>query len=368
MESKDAELNFSGFPRLFSLVEFIPKEAPENQWETYFTLSEMIFREFNQKGRLPDRDVVRRLFSTPNPLYSVKRWMVFDEAKRAIALSSISYDTEISPDYESNMHVCQIYVVVVPWHRRKKIATNLLRHLVETARLMGKATIMAEVDNPPGLVFCKHLRGELVHEEVQYRLYMEEVDWQLIDQWLRRGRTKHWDTKIEFFQECPDDDIDQFSRVYTEIINQRPTGEIEQELITTPESRRIEELNLKKRGIEWYTMISREHDGQISGLTDIMYNPEEPHRVNQYFTGVLARYRRRGLAKRLKAEMLKVIRNRFPDVEYITTFTARTNRPMRAINKELGFVSTKTCFTFRWSLVDLKARTEAIPQANARIY
>ena len=345
---------------MFSLVEFIPKEAPEDLWEAYFILSETIFREFNQKSRLPDRDMVRRLFSTPNPLYSVKRWMVFDKAERAIAFASISYDTAISPDYESNKHLCQIHISVVPAYRRKKIATNLLKHLVETARLLEKATIVAEVDNPLGLEFRKHLRGELVHEEVQYRAYMEDVDWQLVDKWLQRGRTKHWDTKIEFFRECPENDIEEFSRVYTEIINQRPTGEIEQELITTPESRRIEERNLKKRGIEWYTMISREHDGQISGLTDIMYNPEELHRVNQYFTGVLAKYRRRGLAKRLKAEMLAVIKNKFPDVEYITTSTARTNRPMQSINKELGFQPTKTCFTFRWPLRDLGEQTDGI--------
>jgi RimJ/RimL family protein N-acetyltransferase len=354
------ELNIPGLPRMFSLVEFIPKEAPEDLWVSYFTLSETIFREFNQKGRLPDRDVVRRRFSTPNLLYSVKRWMVFDKAEKVIALASISFDTAISPDYESNKHLCQIHISVVPAYRRKKIATNLLKHLVETARLLEKATIMAEADNPLGLEFSKHLRGELVHEEVQYRLYMDEVDWQLVDKWLQRGRTKHCDTKIEFFRECPENDIEEFSRVYTEIINQRPTGEIEQELNTTPESRKIEERNLRKRGIEWYTIITREHDGQISGLTDIMYNPEEPHRVNQYFTGVLTKYRRRGLAKRLKAEMLAVIKNRFPDVEYITTSTARTNRPMRSINKELGFQPTKTSFIFQWPLRDLGERTDGI--------
>jgi len=240
------------------------------------------------------------------------------------------------------------------------MAASLLKPLMETAKQLEKTTIVAEADNPLGLEFCRRLRGEPVHEEVQFRLYMEDVDWQLVDQWLRRGRTKHHDIRTEFFSECPEDDIEEFCRVYTEIINQRPTGEIEQELITTPESRRIEERNLKRRGIEWYTIITREHDGHISGLTDIMYNPEELHRVNQYFTGVLAKYRRRGLAKRLKAEMLAIIKNRFPDAEYVTTSTARTNRAMRAINKELGFQSTKTVFMFRWLLQNLAQRTDRI--------
>jgi GNAT superfamily N-acetyltransferase len=354
------EPNLMGLLKPFSLAEFIPSEASEDLWEDYFDFSEMIFREFNRKGRLPDRAVVRRLFSTPNPLYSVKRWLVSDETKNVVAYARIFYDTKLSPDYDSNRHVCQISISVAPSCRRKKIASLLLKHLIKVAKLLRKNTVQAEADNPIAVGFCKHLCGNLVHEEAEYRLYMEDVDWQLVNTWLQRGRTKSGDTKVEFFRECPEKDIEEFCRVYTEVINQRPTGDMEQELITTPESRRIEESYLKKKGIDWYTLITREQDGRISGLTDIMYNPEEPHRVNQYFTGVLARYRRRGLAKRLKAEMLVAIRNRFPDVEYVTTSTARTNRPMRSINKELGFQPTRTSFIFKWALADLEKQVDEI--------
>jgi GNAT superfamily N-acetyltransferase len=239
------ELNLPGLSKSYSLVEFIPRDAPENLWTAYFTLSETIFREFNQRGRLPNREAARRLFLTPNPLYAVKRWMVFDEAEGAIASASISYDTEASPDYESSKHICQIYISVVSAYRRKKIATYLLEHMIETARFMGKDTVRADVDNSTGLDFCKYLRGELIHQEVQHRLYMEDVDWQLADKWLEKGKTKSRSTKIELFQECPESDINEFSRIYTEIINQRPIGDLEQELVTTPASRRIEERNLK---------------------------------------------------------------------------------------------------------------------------
>lgn len=365
MEAKNLKLNLPGLPRAFSLVEFIPNEAADEQWDAYFTLSETIFREFKPEGRLPDRDAARRLLEAPNPLYAVERWMVFDKAKKAAAYAYISYDTQISPDYRSNRHLCQIHISVIPRYRRKKIATILLKHLLDKVRLLEKTIIMTEVDNPLGLEFRKQLRGKLVHEETQYRLDMEDVDWQVVDQWLQRGRTKHWDTKMEFFKECPEKDLEEFTRVYTEIINQRPIGNMGEQLITTPASRRIEERNLNRRGIEWYTMVSREHDGQISGLTDIMYNPEEPHRLNQYFTGILAKYRRRGLAKRLKAEMLRIIRNKFPEVECITTTTARTNRPMRAINKDLGFQPVNTCFMFQWPLRELKKQANGILAGEA---
>lgn len=351
---------FPGFSRSFSLVEFIPKDASENLWTPYFTLSEKIFREFNERGRLPNREAARRLLSTPNPLYTVKRWMVLDHTGSAIASASISYDTELSPDYDGSSHICQIQITVDPVYRRKKIGTRLLKYMIETANVMEKDTVRADADNSAGSEFCKYLRGKLIHKEVQHRSYLEDVDWQLVDDWCAKGRSRFPRTKIESFRACPEKDINEFCRIYTEMINQRPVGEIEEELVTTPESRRIEERNFRRREIEWHTMITREDDGRISAMTDIMYNPQEPYRVHQYFTGVLSRYRRRGLAKRLKAEMLSYIKEKFPDAEYITTTTAKENQPMRAINKQLGFMPKRTYHMFRWALQDLARRVNRV--------
>ena len=358
------ELNIPGLSKSFSLVAFTPKDASESLWTAYFTLSETIFREFNPKGRLPNPEAERRRLSTPNPLYAVKKWLVLSETGSAVASASLSYDTELSPDYEISSHISQIQIAVVPSHRRKNIATYLLKQMIEIARALDKDTVRADVDNSTGLGFCKYLKGEQIHREVQHRLYLEDADWKMVGEWLEKARIRSRGTTIEFFQDCPEKDINEFCVIYTEIINQRPVGDMEQELITTPESRRIEERNFKRRGIEWHTMISREHDGQISGMTDIMYNPEEPYRIHQYFTGVLGRYRRKGLAKRLKAEMLMYIKESFPDAEYITTSTAKENKPMRAINKQLGFMPKKTCAMFRWALKDLDRRVNRVISAS----
>jgi len=354
------ELNIPGLSRAFSLVAFIPKDASESLWSAYFKLSEAIFRELNPKRRLPNRDVVRQRFLTTNPLYTVKRWLLVDETESAAALASLSHDTELSPDYKTSSHIGHIHVEVLPSYRRKRIATCLLKQLIENARAMEKDTVRADADDSAGRHFCRYLKGELIHKEVQHRMYLEDVDWQLADQWREKVKTRFPETTIESFQECPEKDIDEFCRIYTEIINQRPVGQIQEALITTPESRRVEEGSFKRRGTEWHTMISREHDGRISAMTDIMYNPQEPYRIHQYFTGVLSRYRRRGLAKQLKAEMLKYIRDVFTDAEYITTTTASENKPMQAINRQLGFMPKKTYSMFRWDLQDLDRRVAKI--------
>lgn len=365
---KTAGLKFgdSSAGESMALVEFIPKEASEEMWSAYFVHSEALFRESNPRGRLPNRDAVKRLLSTPNPLYAKRMWMVIAKKDRIAAMGAISYDTELAPDYEVNRNICHFQISVDSDYRRKKIAAFLVHHLIGVAGLLGKTFIRADVDNDAGHEFCKRLRGQMIHREIQHRLYLEDLDWQLVEQWRARGRSRFPETKIESFQDCPEEDIEEFCSIYTEIINQRPVGDLKEKIVTTPESRRIEERNMHKRNIQWHTMISREQDGHISALTDILYNPQEPYRVHQYFTGVLSRYRRRGLAKRLKAEMLTYIVVLYPEAEYITTTTAKENEPMRAINKQLGFTPRKTYYMYRWPLEDLQRRVERVMAAADR--
>lgn len=362
------ELHFPERAGSATLLEFSPPDAADELWESYFRLTEELFAEFNPDDRLPERSVVRRNLLTANPLYQVSRWLLFDRSGSAIAQASIAFDTPLSPDFESSRHIGKIQLAVLHAERRKKFASFLIKLMAEHVVQLGKELVITEVDNPQGIRFCKTLQGELVHEEVQHRLRLDVIDDELIERWLKKGRTKTADIGIEIFQECPPADLEEFCCAFTESINQRPTGEMQGELITTPESRRIEERNLRRRGIEWYTMISREPDGRVSGLTDILYNPLEPHKVNQYFTGVLRAYRRRGLAKRLKAEMLRAIQRMFPDAEYVTTSTAETNLPMRAINKSLGFQPHKHYRMYQWAAPDLVRQAEAILARGYQIH
>ncbi len=132
------ELQVKGIPTSFELVQFIPVQASGEVWEAYFTLSEMIFREWDQRGHLPDRAVVKRQLSTASPLFTVQRWLLLDDMFSAVAAAWMSYDTALSPDYESSMDMCQMHISVAPAYRRKKIATHILKHLIDEALREGK--------------------------------------------------------------------------------------------------------------------------------------------------------------------------------------------------------------------------------------
>ena len=67
---------------------------------------------------------------------------------------------------------------------------------------------------------------------------------------------------------------------------------------------------------DWSTLhhqvVFGESDGKISGITEIGFNPKTPYRLGQGTTGVQEQYRGRGLGKWLKADMLMLIRGKYP--------------------------------------------------------
>ncbi|MHA1212657.1 MAG: hypothetical protein ACTSSH_09365, partial [Candidatus Heimdallarchaeota archaeon] len=160
----------------------------------------------------------------------------------------------------------------------------------------------------------------------------------MIEQWVADGPIKSPTSKVEVYTSIPDEIIEEFCKVATEIVNQQPLGDLEiGEMITTPESFRQQEKMFTDMGRDWITMLAREADGSISGLTDMRYNPGRETMISQGLTGVQESYRGRGLGKWLKASMLLKIKNDYPQVKIVSTTNATTNAPMISINDRLGF-------------------------------
>ena len=75
----------------------------------------------------------------------------------------------------------------------------------------------------------------------------------------------------------------------------------------------------------------------MAGMTKIVYDPTAPERVYQTITGVSREFRELGLAKLLKANMVKHVMEHYPQVKTIETDCLRGNIPMMLINENLGF-------------------------------
>jgi hypothetical protein len=128
------------------------------------------------------------------------------------------------------------------------------------------------------------------------------------------------------------------------------------EIVVTPETMLEQYAWMETRQASHHVYLTREPDGEISGITDIAFSPLEPDRVSQRFTGVRLTARSRGLGKWLKAAMLEYVRATYPQAEWVTTGNANSNEPMLGINHKLGFRQYRANTTYQISREALEAR------------
>ncbi len=220
----------------------------------------------------------------------------------------------------------------------------------------GKSTIQSGVVLDSGHQFCKKYNGILALQGAENRLYMKSVDWQLMDKWREEGLKRTNEVTLEMFNEVPEHSIQEYVDLYTETMNQQPLGEIETRSKISAESRRINETRFKEKGLEWTTIISREKDGRISGLTEIFYINDYPHEIEQGLIGVKEEYPGKGLGKWLKAQMAFFIKDSYPSIDHITTGNANENAAMLSINNRMGFKEHQSGTSYKFRTDELSKK------------
>ena len=116
--------------------------------------------------------------------------------------------------------------------------------------------------------------------------------------------------------------------------------------------------------LDQHTVLTREPDGSISGITDVSFTPHLPTLIEQMFTGVRPEARGRGLGKWIKAAMLEKIRAEHAQAEWMITGNAESNGPMLSINHRLGFKEYRAAAVYQLSrdrLAEVVARGKEQP-------
>jgi len=151
-----------------------------------------------------------------------------------------------------------------------------------------------------------------------------------------------------------------FAPQLTSLLNTMPFESLDiGDIIVTPE--RIRDWNERQAlvGEVQQTVMTREPDGVISGMTDITWAPYRGTLIYQMFTGVRPDARGRGLGKWIKAAMVLHIRELYPEVRVIVTENAHSNGPMLKINRTMGFQPYRTAVEYQMTREQLGARLNA---------
>lgn len=341
------------------IVRFYPKEASDGLWEKYFRNSEAIYKEGNPRDKLPSRKLEKSFMKDHSSDYDIYRWIIYNEDNsRVIGYGNLWHENEKSPYYANVKDKVSAYIAVAKDQRRKGIATNLLKVMMKHANSIKKLIIRAEINSESAINFCKAYDGKLITERALNRLYLDDIDWNLLDDWRTNSKARQQSFNVEVFEAVPKKDLKEFCKVYTNIWNLAPAEDIHGEIIITPEKRRADEALYREKNCKWITIIARNKKGTIAGLTEAFYNEENPDFLEQELTGVLKEYQGKGLGKWLKAEMLFYLSHRFPKATYIQTGNNNRNAPMLSINTRMGFKVYKKQIFFEFNLKKLLAKLE----------
>ena len=271
------------------------------------------------------------------PLYENRRFLACLQGAIAGSLG-FSFRREGTQDYAEFADQVHVWGGVRQSCRRRRVGTALLRPLIAFMDQHGKKIAGFGTHLPEGRAFLDAIGAVERLRGVENRLEFAGLDWEMLARWeadaIPPGSKLRWEVH---HGRVPMPRLAELAPAYASLLGDVPTGTLDQ-----PPMR----MELPAMA-SWYEAMDRHGgahllvllmDGQdVAGISEAGWDARFPDRVYQQLTGIARPWRGQGLARGLKAAMLRLVRERHPAVTMMTTFNADTNAAMLSINQRLGF-------------------------------
>jgi GNAT superfamily N-acetyltransferase len=283
------------------------------------------------------------------------RWQLRDDAGIA-AVAVAAYDTEqnlangfgrifVHPDKRNRGHA-------------RALATPLFDHLEAQGR--SRFATWIKQDHPAeGL--ARALGLEAVYEDKRSRLYIAELDRDLMRSWIARASERAAEYDLVYHRSpLPDDLLQKFCDLAF-VMNTAPREEYtaDDEILTPDAWRDIERTVIDAKGQLHHLIAVHEPTGALAGYTQINTQELHPDLAWNWDTGVDPDHRNKGLGRWLKAAMIERIIDGYPAVDRVDTFNAGSNEPMLKINLAMGFRPVHISHVWQGDLATTRERLRA---------
>src|SRR5437879_1361209 len=124
--------------------------------------------------------------------------------------------------------------------------------------------------------------------EIESRLMFSEIDWPELERWVEEGARRSPDTRLEIIiGPVPEDEWEAFGSQLSVMLNTIPFEALDHgKIVVTAETMRDFYKRLEVNREVQHTVLTREPDGTMSGITDVTWAPHRPEFIEQRFTGV----------------------------------------------------------------------------------
>lgn len=255
----------------------------------------------------------------------------------------------VAMSLQDNLHRGELFVAVLPSHRRRGIGTALLAHLEDVLRDEGRTVAGAESDWPTaagpdgagsaGPEFLRHHGYEQVLLDVQRRLPLPAAP-DLLDRLAREtARPAEGYTLRSWVGPVPDELVAGWAELDASLETEAPTGglDLEPRAAAVAKVREGEEL-LREQGRTSYASVALDGSGEVVGYTQILVSSDGTGKAYQEGTLVRGDHRGHRLGLALKTANLRLLQEAGPDgLVELVTYNAASNEHMVAVNDALGF-------------------------------
>lgn len=315
-------------------IKFHDEQVPEKPFMDDKTYEKVFQSRFDQKD-------------------SKSELLIIKNENEVIGIIRTDYELENSPSYKGNEQNMNFFISLLSKGQKDEIVLQALTSVIGIAERANKnnLTSFATIDYEKKYLDMVGAEKALVMRE--NRSYFKDLDWEMIQNWIKEGKQKNSETKLMIVEEVPDDIVEEYCKTLTFAGNQAPRDRLEGgDFVMTPENYKKNEREAKIMKIEKHIALTLEKNGEVSGLTELMYYTQN-NTLSQGLTAVLENYRGRKIGKWLKASLLVHIRNKYK-VAYIKTFNAESNDSMLSINTRLGYEKYSELINYQIKLEELK--------------
>ncbi|MEN3534893.1 GNAT family N-acetyltransferase [Microbispora sp. ZYX-F-249] len=247
-------------------------------------------------------------------------------------------------------HLAELDLHVHPAERRAGVGSRLLAAALTAAREEGRQCVTAEVAaGAPGEAFLA-ARGFRAALGLTFtRLAPADVDQAVLAAALAEP---HPGYRLVSWEGVVPDELAETFAASRRAMDDMPMDGLDYRPAPWDVGRvRAAAEAVARRGDLLHTVAAvDEAAGTIAGFTELVVPGDGTGDGQHYGTGVLPEHRGRGLGRWMKAETIRLVRERHPGLGGLLADTADGNTYMRGINEALGYVPTHRTVHYRFDL------------------
>ena len=334
------------------IVPFSPSAATPDQLDSWYNLKRDLRLEILPDEPVFSKDTLLERVQSMKTIQESQRWCTWsDDCSTMTGLAGIYRNME-----GSESEPVWFYIEVDRNCRGKGIGGALLETVAATALEKGWESLQIRTmdRSPSGEQFIDKTGAERIQNSYMNNLELNNIDQDLIYRWLQFPHGNPRITIREWKSFFPEERIQEISDFYQTVYEAGREQHGHSGFIISPERvRKGEKVALTGNRKRHVIYAADKETDRLLGLTETSWSNSESAVVSQGYTAVLPAARGRGIARRLKAEMILKLPSCNPGARFIRTGNAGNNHTILKINTELGFSRLLTSTVWKINTADL---------------